>query len=151
MVSFFFLFLLLSFSSSPNLSGLRSNVYHTYTHGVASANLECRSETCCTQLAGNTGPKNRQKSPSGHHPTTLSGYVFPNKTRMDNRKKVLSSNISHTCVYNMLNFGLLAAEIVSLVWGTPANLWSPYVIGQTIYIFILFLSSSSSFFFSFLA
>ena len=27
-----------------------------------SANLECRSEMCCTQLAGNAGPKN---SPSG--------------------------------------------------------------------------------------
>jgi len=26
-----------------------------------------------------------------------------------------------TCLYNMVNFGLLAAEIVSLVWGTPAN------------------------------
>ena len=23
--------------------------------------------------------------------------------------------------YNMVNFGLLAAEILSLVWGTPAN------------------------------
>jgi len=23
--------------------------------------------------------------------------------------------------YNMVNFGVLAAEIVSLVWGTPAN------------------------------
>jgi len=23
--------------------------------------------------------------------------------------------------YNMVNFGLLAAEIISLVWGTPAN------------------------------
>jgi len=36
-------------------------------------------------------------------------------------KKVLSSNISPTCPYNMVNFGRLAAEIVSLVWGTPAN------------------------------
>jgi len=26
-----------------------------------------------------------------------------------------------TCPYNMVNFGQLAAEIVSLVWGTPAN------------------------------
>jgi len=44
----------------------------------------------------------------------------------------------------MVNFGILAAEIVSLVWGTPANfngfrvlaalLWSPYVI---YYIFAL--------------
>ena len=31
------------------------------------------------------------------------------------------SNISSTCPDNMVNFGLLAAEIVSLVWGTPAN------------------------------
>jgi len=36
-------------------------------------------------------------------------------------KKLLSSNISSTCPYNMVNFGPLAAEIVSLVWGTPAN------------------------------
>jgi len=25
------------------------------------------------------------------------------------------------CPYNMVNFGSLAAEIVSLVWGTPGN------------------------------
>jgi len=39
----------------------------------------------------------------------------------NNRKKVLNSNVSHTYPHNMVNFGLLAAEIVSLVWGTPAN------------------------------
>ena len=26
-----------------------------------SANLECMSEVCCMRLAGNAGPKNRQK------------------------------------------------------------------------------------------
>jgi len=62
-----------------------------------------------------------KKSPSGHHPTTLSGYIFATKARIDNRKKLLCSNISSTCRYNMANFGLLAAEIISLVWGTPAN------------------------------
>jgi len=36
-------------------------------------------------------------------------------------KYLLNSNISPTCPYNMANFGLLAAEIVLLVWGTPAN------------------------------
>jgi len=46
--SFFFRF------SSPNLSGRRLDVYHTSTHGV---NLGCRSEMCCTWLAGNAGPK----------------------------------------------------------------------------------------------
>jgi len=66
--------------------------------------------------------KSRQKSPSGHHRTTLSGYIFGTKACIDNRKKsFLSSNISSTCPHNMVNFGPLAAEIVSLVWGTPGN------------------------------
>ena len=63
-----------------------------------------------------------KKSPPGHHPTTLSGYIFATKARIDNRKKnLLSSNISSTCSHNMVNVGPLAAETVSLVWGTPAN------------------------------
>ena len=34
------------------------------------------SETYCTRLAENTGRKNdAKKSPSEHHPTTLSGYI----------------------------------------------------------------------------
>ena len=36
-------------------------------------------------------------------------------------KNLLNSNISPTCPHNMVNFGPLAAEIVSLVWGTPGN------------------------------
>jgi len=65
--------------------------------------------------------KTRQNSPSGHHRTTLSGYIFATTARIDNRKNLLSSNISSRYPHNMVNFGLLAAEIVSLVWGTPAN------------------------------
>ena len=78
---------------------------------------------CGTRLAANTGhKKSRQKSPSGHHCTTLSGYIFTIKARIDNRKKnLLSSNISSTCPHNMVNFSPLAAEIVSLVWGTTGN------------------------------
>jgi len=34
---------------------------------------------------------------------------------------LLSNNISSICPYNMVNFGPLAAEIVSLVSGTPGN------------------------------
>jgi len=30
-----------------------------------------------------------QKSPSGHHRTTLSGYIFATKARIDNRKKLV--------------------------------------------------------------
>jgi len=58
------------------------------------------------------------KSPSEHHRTTLSGYIFATKARIDNRKK--TCYISSKCPYNIVNFGPLAAEIVSLVWGTPA-------------------------------
>jgi len=78
---------------------------------------------CCTRLTGNTGRKNdAKKSPSVHHRTTLSGYIFATKAHIDNRKKnLLSSNISPTYPYNVVNFGPLAAEIVSLVWGTSAN------------------------------
>ena len=36
-------------------------------------------------------------------------------------KKLLSSNMSTTYAHNMVNFGPLAALIVSLVWGTPPN------------------------------
>jgi len=42
---------------------------------------------CHTQLAGNTDAKMMQKSPSAHHRTTLLGYVFTTKPRIDNRKK----------------------------------------------------------------
>ena len=34
---------------------------------------------------------------------------------------MLSSDISSSRPHNMVNFGPLAAEILSLVWGTPAN------------------------------
>ena len=64
----------------------------------------------------------RKKSPFEHHRTTLLGYIFATKPCIDNLKKnLLSSNISYTCPHNMVNFGPLAAQIVSLVWGTPGN------------------------------
>jgi len=36
-------------------------------------------------------------------------------------KNLLNSNTSFTCPLNMVNFGLLPAEICWRVWGTPAN------------------------------
>jgi len=65
--------------------------------------------------------KRRQKSPSGHHRTTLLGYIFVTKARIDNRKKLVSSNMSSTCPHNMVNFGLLVAEIGWPVWGHPCK------------------------------
>ena len=66
--------------------------------------------------------KSRQILPSRHRRTTLSGYIFATKARIDNRKKnLLSINMSSTCPHNMVNFGPLTAEIGSGVWGTPTN------------------------------
>jgi len=48
------------------------------------------------------------------HRTTLSGYIFATKARIDNRKKLAKQQY-------LLHMSPLAAEIVSLVWGTPAN------------------------------
>jgi len=36
-------------------------------------------------------------------------------------KNLLNSDTSSTCPHNMVNFGLLSAEICWRVWGTPAN------------------------------
>ena len=91
--------------------------FHTWC-GL-SANLECMSEMCCTWLAENTGCK---KLPFWRHRTTLSGYIFGTKARIDNRKKnLLNSNTSSTCPGNKVNFGLLTAEICWRVWCTPAK------------------------------
>ena len=66
--------------------------------------------------------KKLPKSPSGHHLTPLSGYIFATKGMYrQSEKNLLSSNTSSTHPDNMMNFGLLTAEIGSGVWGTPTN------------------------------
>jgi len=66
--------------------------------------------------------KLREKVPSVHHRTSLSGYIFATKAFIDSRKKnLLNSNIFSICLHNMVNFGLLMAEISWQVWDTPAN------------------------------
>jgi len=115
-VSFFLLF------SSPNISGRRFDVYHTSSHGVALVQLHNAVVKCAAR--GSLQIQDEiiaKKSPSGHHRTTLSGYIFAIKARIDNRKKILSSDMSSTCPHNMVNFRLLTADTYWRVWGTPAN------------------------------
>jgi len=77
---------------------------------------------CCTQLAENTGHKNdAKKSPSGHHRTTLSGWIFATKACIDNWEKLDKQQYFSTCPHNMANFSPLVAEMGSGVWGTRAN------------------------------
>ena len=63
-------------------------------------------------------PKNRQKftiwTPSVHHRTTLSGYIFATKACVHNRKELVKQQyLLYFCPHNMVNFSPLGAEIVS--------------------------------------
>jgi len=108
-----------------SLSGRRLDVCglpHFHTWCGLSANLGCMSETCCTWLAGNAGCK---ISPKSRHLRTIEQLCRAISSQLRHvstiGKNWLSSNMSSTCPHNMVNFGLLAAEICWRVWGTPAN------------------------------
>ena len=83
------------FFSSPVVSRRRFDVYR---HDVAfSANLECRSEMCCTYAAGCKYNKQKiaKNSPSAHHRTILSGCIFATKPDIDNRKNIEQQYLLH--------------------------------------------------------
>jgi len=69
-------------------------------------------------LTKNAGCK---KSPSVHQRTILSGYIFATKVLIDNGKKLVKQQYLLWMSHNMVNFGLLAADISPVVWGTLAN------------------------------
>ena len=98
------------------------HVCHTFTHGVALVRIyDAGLKRAARGSLKIQDAKCRQKSLSGHHCTTLSGYIFATKARMTIGKNWLSSNMSSKCTHNMLNFGPIATEIGLPVWGTPAN------------------------------
>jgi len=77
---------------------------------------------CCTWLAENRGRKNDAKN---RHLGTIPQLCRAISSQLgmyrQSEKNLLSSNISSTRAHNMVNFGPLAAEIISGVWGTPTN------------------------------
>jgi len=111
--------------SAGRPSRRRLDVYHTSTRRVTVlpyCEFRCRSETCFTRLAQNTGGKNRQKfaicTPS-HNFVGL--YLRNLGTYRQSKKNLLNSNISTKYLDNMVNIGPLPAEISSVVWCTPGN------------------------------
>jgi len=120
---FGFFFLLSFFFSWPNLSGRRLDVYHTSTHGVALVRIYNADLKCAAR--GSLEMQDTKKSPKNCHLRTVAQLRQAISSQLRHvltvRKNLLNSNISPTCPYNMVNFGPLGAEIVSLVWSTPAN------------------------------
>jgi len=77
----------------------------------------------CTWLAGNTGRKNDAKN---RHLGTIAQLCDAESSRLRHvstigKKICFQQHLPSTCPHNMANFGPLAAEIGSGLWGTPAN------------------------------
>jgi len=116
---FFFLYLSSSFPRQGSQSGC---LPYFYTWCGLSSNLGCRSEVCCTRLARNTGRKNDAKNRHLGTIAQLCRAISSQQRHISTiGKKLLSINTSpHVLVIWYVNFGLLTAEIGSVVWGTPA-------------------------------
>jgi len=88
--TFFYLF--------PRLiSRRRLDVYHTSIYGealvrISDAGLKCAAHGSLKYRT----QKVAKKSPSGHHRTTLSGYIFATKASIDNREKLVKQQYLHT-------------------------------------------------------
>jgi len=72
---------------------------------------------CCTRLAGNAGLK---KSPKICHLGTIAQLCWAISSQL-RHISTTGKKLVKQRVFTMVNFGLLAAEIVTLVWGTPTN------------------------------
>ena len=80
------------------------------------------SEMWCARLAGNAGRKYDAKN---RHLGTIAQLCRAISSQLRHvstigKKLVKQLYVVHMS-HNTVNFGLLAAEIVSLVWGTPPN------------------------------
>ena len=72
---------------------------------------------CCKRLAVNTGRKNHYFGIIAQ----VCQAVFSQLRHVSIiGKSLLNIDTSSTCPHNMVNFGLLTAEICWRVWGTPA-------------------------------
>jgi len=87
-----------------------------------SANLECRSERCCTRLAANAGPKKVAKN---RHLGTIPQLCRAISSQLEHVSTIGKKLAKQQYLVYMSaqhgELGPLAAEIFSLVWGTPTN------------------------------
>jgi len=87
-----------------------------------SVNLECRSEMWCTWLAENTG---RKKSPKSCHLGTITQLCRAISSQLRHLSTIGKKLVKQQYLLHMSpQYGELiplTAEILLLVWGTPAN------------------------------
>jgi len=87
-----------------------------------SAHLECRSEMCCSRLAANMGDKKVAKN---RHLGTIAQFCRAISSQPRYVSTIRKKLVKHQYLLDVptiwWTYGLLAAEIISLVWGTPAN------------------------------
>ena len=115
----FTLWFLSSFFFFPRLISAVTDWMSTILpHTVWSENLECRSEMCCTRLAGNTGCKNDAKNRHLRTIAQLCRAVSSQHLCIDNRKKASKQQY---VLHMSSQYGELPAEIGSGVWGTSTN------------------------------
>jgi len=109
-VSFFFLFIL-TLSQWLQIGCLP----YFYTWCGPSANLECRSEMCCTHLEMQDAKKIAKNLPPAPHRTTLSGYVFTTKAAIDSQEKLVKQQyLPHMSP----QYGELWPKNVTFLWFT---------------------------------
>ena len=109
------------FLSSPDLSRRRLDVYHTSAHGVTLVRIwdVVGLKRAARGSLEMQESKNRQKSPSGHHRSTLWGYI---SSQLRHTPTIGKKLVKQQCLPHVSpQYGELAAEIGSLVWGTPTN------------------------------
>jgi len=95
------------------------HVYHTSTHGVALLRIQNAGLKCAARGSLEMqDPKNRHLGTSAQLCRPISLQLRHVSTI---GKNLLNSNVFPTWPHNMVNFGLLVAQICWRVWGTPAN------------------------------
>jgi len=86
------------------------------------------------RLTENTRRKNYAKNHQLHTTAQLCQAISSQLQHvLTTEKKMLNSNISSTCLRNMVNFSPLTAEIGRWVWGTPENVNEFHVLASLLH------------------
>ena len=113
----------LLFSFLAYFSGRRLDVYHSSTHGVALVRIKNAGLKCAA--LGSLKMQDPKKVAKNCHLGTIAQICRAISSELRHistlGKNLLNSNTSSTCPDNMVNFGLLTAEICWRVWGHPCK------------------------------